>query len=344
MSETIWDELMRSPLDPDPDDEGNILGALVAVGLAAVIGVVLGLTVGGGETTPAPTLAIEATTTSTTEPPPVAPIVPSGYTEIDGIGISALASFSRDGNLYIVVNSTARSDQDRSDTDELHIAEWVLAGDGVEVTASRAFQTELTPGVRLVEFPGISSLPVAAPELLVRRATEMEVRSGCDGCAATSVDSVDGEIAFDGLERPYAITEPLVVAIGRGIVLSIDELQITDEWGYAAWHAVDETNATLRVSLIISFEGTDDPATEEVDPTLLVPPHLLGFGPGQTVHGNPDPFSRSGWMGLDRTGEIITSDNQPERIVLRWAVEWQHPVGEQIALPLDNITDLRTID
>ncbi|MEA2000965.1 MAG: hypothetical protein U9N84_03635 [Actinomycetota bacterium] len=343
MSETIWDELMRSPLDPDPDEDGNVLGVLVPVGLAAAIGLVLGLTVGGGEDTPNPTLAIETTTTATTALPPADPIMPAGYTEVGGIGLAALASFTRDGDFYIVVNSAARSDQDRSETDEFHIAEWVLAGDGVEITASRAFQTGLTPGVRLVEFPGVGPLPAAGPELRVRRATEMVVRSGCNGCAASSVHSADGEIVLEGFDRPYAITEPIIVGVGRGINLSIDELQITDEWGYATWHAIDETDARLRTTLIIVFEGTDDPGTEQIDPTLLVPPHVLGLAPGQAVLGNPDPFSRDGWIGLDRTGEIITTDNQPDQLVLRWTVEWQHPVGDQISLPLEGITDLRDV-
>lgn len=345
MNDSIWTEIMRSPLDPDPDDYGSRLPLILPVVAAAVIGLAIGI-FAAAATGSTPTTTFAAATTaaaSTTTPPPAEPIVPTGYTDVGGVGLKALAAFSRDQNLYMVVNSITRSDLDRSDQDEFHVAQWVLVGDGVEVVSSRSIASGYAPGVRLVEFPGLNSLPLHVTELRLRRATEMSVRTGCNGCGAVSVDMAEGEVILDGLERPFAIDEPLLISVGIGITLSIDELQVTDEWGYVTWHVIDENDARLRVTLVVAFEGTDDPATEAVDPTLLVPPGVRGLNQQNTGYTNDGDFAENGSDGLDRVGELITDDNQPEQLVLRWTVEWQHPVGDPITLPLDNMIDLGTI-
>jgi hypothetical protein len=254
-----------------------------------------------------------------------------------------LAVFNRDDNLYVIVNSATRSDMDRKTTSEFHIAEWTLAGDGIEHIASRAIKSDFAPGVQLVEFPGVAALPASVPELRARQATDMVVRSGCNGCAATSVDMADGEMPIDGLDLPYSLTDPIFVPVGTGITVAIHSLEFGEEWGYAAWHVLDENDARLRVSLIIVFEGTDDPATEDVDPTLLVPASFQGLNQQNPIGRSPDPFTRAGSTSLDRVGEIMSADNQPDQILLRWSVEWQHPVGEPISLPLDDVADLGSV-
>lgn len=343
MSDNIWDELMRSPLDPDPSESSRWVDVVVPVALAIVVGLWLGVVVANGSTNASPTFAVESSTTSTTAPPPPEPIVPAGYAQTGSVGLKALAAFKRGDNLYLVVNSSTRSDLDRVETNEFHVAEWVLAGDGIEMTATRAIDSALAPGVRLVEFTGVNGIPVSVPELRVRQATEMVVRSGCNGCAATSVDSAAGEIALDGSGLPYSIDEPLIITVGTGINLVLDSLEITDEWGFAEWRVVDDNDARLRVNLVVVFEGTDDPATEQLDPTLLVPLHYIGPSQQNPVAANPEPFSRDGSVRLDRVGEIMTEQNRPEQIILQWDVEWQHPVGDPITLPLDAVVDLGSI-
>ena len=271
------------------------------------------------------------------------PIVPSGYAATSGVGLKALAVFNRDDSLYVVVNSATRSDLDRTETNEFHVAEWILSGDGIERTASRAIESDVAPGVRLIEFPGVNALPVSVPELRVRRATEMVVRTGCNGCAAVSVDAADGEVPIDGLPLPYSLPDPIFITAGPGITLSIDVLEITDEWGYAEWHILDQNDARVRLSLVIRFEGTDDAATEEVDPTLLVPGARQGPSQQNPIGGSLDPFTRNGTQGLDRAGEIMSADNQPDAMVLEWNIEWQHPVGDPVTLPLADVADLGSI-
>ena len=338
-ADPIWDEIMRSPLDPDPEDRPRWAGLVIPILAAAAAGLALSFLTGSPEQVSETTLAASTTTTTPTIADPD-PIIPEGYVEASGVGLKALAVYNSADDLYVVVNSATRSDLDRAETPEFHIAEWVLAGDGIERTASRAVRSDLAPGVRLVEFPGVTSLPASVPRLLVREATEMEVRASCNGCAATSVDMAEGELALDGSVVPYESTEPLLLPVGAGISLSIDELQLSDEWGYAQWRILDQNDARVRVILRVIFVGTDDPATEDVDETQLVPPYLLGPTPQDQVTANPEAFTRDGAVRLDRVGEILSAENQPEELLLRWLVEWQHPVGEPITLPLDDVLDL----
>jgi hypothetical protein len=345
MSESIWDEIMRSPLEPDPDERRGLVATVAPMVLAIVVGLGLGFVLGGeGKAVSAATVAVASTTTSTSEPPPPDPVVPDGYVDAEGVGLRALATFNRDDSLYVVVNSAARSDQDPLETGEFHVAEWVLAGDGIERTAFRAIESDFAPGVRLVEFPGVTALPVSVPELRIRQATDMVARTGCDGCGAFSADATDGVVPLDGVAPPFSLGEPLLIPVGLGINLSIDELDLGDEWGYARWHVLDQNDARLRVTLTVVFEGTDDPATEDVDATMLVSSAFRGANQQNPVTPNPDPFTREGTLSLDRVGEILTADNQPAGMVLHWGVEWQHPVGDPITLPLENVTDLGSID
>ncbi len=57
-----------------------------------------------------------------------------------------------------------------------------------------------------------------------------------------------------------------------------------------------------------------------------------------------EPFATQGTVSLDRSGELISATHEPQGPVREWSVEWQHPVGGPIALPLTNLTDLGIID
>lgn len=346
MSDSIWEELARSPLDPDPDDTPRTPDWLIPVGLAAILGILLGLFVLGSDDPSAPTTTVALETTTTVPPPPPDPdpIVPDGYVDVAGIGLDAVAAYSRGGNLYIVINEAARSDQDPPSQPSFHASHWALDGDGTTVEATRTIESSLAPGMKAIEFPGLTALPSADPNLVVRQASEMVVRTGCQGCGATSVDEALGEVALEGLDRPYAISEPLLVDVGTGITLSIDRLEFTDEWGYVEWHVIDENEARIRPDIRIVFEGTDDPAFEGPNPTQLVPDNLFQSSQQNPTTPNPQPFARQGWLLLDRIGELISDENNPTSLLMTWAVEWQHPVGEPIVLPLTDLTDLGIVD
>ena len=172
----------------------------------------------------------------------------------------------------------------------------------------------------------------------------MVVRTGCQGCGATAADRAEGELILEGLERPYSLDNPLLVGVTPGLTLSIDSLDFTDEWGYVTWHVIDENEARLRVEIRIVFDGTDDPDRDGTNPTLLIPNHLFGTSQQNPAPANPRSFMRSGDQQLERIGELITDENQPGALILRWSVEWQHPVSEPVELPLGDDIYLGIVD
>jgi len=341
MSDTIWEELVRSPLDPDPNAPPSRLAPLAPFLLAGIAGLLIGLFLLGnsGESTVATTLetAVSPTTAALVEP---APEVPAGYTEVDGVGLQPMLAYSREGNLYIAVSETTRSDLEPGEVPAFHSSDWVLSGDGVEIAASRAIASYLAPGVRVIEFPNVAALPMSVPELIVRRGSEMVVRTSCQGCGAVSADASSGEISLDGLDRPFLLEEPLLIDVGSAITLSVDHLEFTDEWGYVEWHIIDENEARVRADISDVFDGTDEPDFKKLFPTQLIPDFMWDPGMQNPTMSNPQPFTRRGWLVLDRIGEIINDQNSPTSLTLNWAVEWQYPIGEEIMLPLDSITDL----
>jgi hypothetical protein len=346
MTDNTWEELAKSPLDPDPNAEPSALGWLLPSGLAAIVGLLVGIFLlgAGGEGETPTTLAAPTSTTTTAAPPEADPEVPPGYVEIAGVGLDAVAAYSRGGSLFVVVNEATRSDQAARETAGFHGAEWVLDGDGISITATRSIRSQLAPGVTAIEFAGVTALPVSAPRLTVRQSTEMVVRTGCQGCGASSADEASGEVSLDGLARPYELTAPMFIDVGAGITLSIDHLKFTDEWGYLEWHIIDDNDARMRTSIRIVFVGTDDPGIEGTNPTQLIPQSLFGASQQNPTVANPDPFTRGGTQLLDRVGELVAADNLPASLLLAWTVEWQHPVGEPIELSLAGITDLGIID
>lgn len=107
---------------------------------------------------------------------------------------------------------------------------------------------------------------------------------------------------------------------------------------------LDTNEARLPTSIRIVFAGTDDPARDDLQPTQLIPQNLFGVSQQNPTAANPDPFTRSGSLLLERSGELISADNSRSSLVLRWTVEWQHPVGEPVTISLAEITDLGIID
>ena len=346
MSENLWEELARSPLDPDPDHEPSTLDKVTPLIIAAILGLLIGVFVLGGdaETTDSePTVAAETIPTTSTVPAQPDPEVPGGYQDVDGIGIRAAAYYGRSGNLYILINEATRSDQSPSQTNAFHASNWVLSGDGIEIMASRVIQSDLAPGMMAIEFIGVNGLPVSEPNLLVRRSSEMIVRTGCQGCGAVSAHEASGDVAIDALARPYTNGEPILIEIGGAITLSVDLLEFTDEWGYIEWHVIDENEGRIRPDLRVVFDGTDDPARNEINPTQLVPENQFGPSQQNPIAANPQPFARSGTLTLDRIGELVSADNSPTSLRLHWTVEWLHPVGEPIVIPLNGTVDLGII-
>ncbi len=344
MSESIWEELARSPLDPDPNERPMRFPPVIAFVAAAVAGLAIGAFALGKGGTAETTTTVAAATTTTTAAPDPSPEVPDGYIDADGVGLRPVAAFSRDGNLYVIVNESVRSDLVPADTGSFHSADWVLTGDGRDVRATRSIESALAPGMTTVEFADVTSIPGSDPALIVRRGTEMVARTGCQGCGAISVNEAAGEFLLEGIDRPYLLQEPVLIDVGGGLTVSVDTLEFTDEWGWIEWHVIDENEGRIRADIRVVFDGTDDPALDGVNPTQLIAESLFQSSQQNPAMANPQAFTRSGAQLLDRVGELISEENAATALLLRWSIEWQHPVGEEIVVPIDTIADLGIID
>lgn len=346
MSEPLWDELLRSPLDPDPNALPSQVPGVVLVVVAAVVGLALGLTAfphdNAADVTPS--TATPTTTTTTTLLPDPDPIVSPGYVDVDGLAFRPAVAYVREGNLYLVVSQTTRSDLNATETRAFHAADWTLDLEGRQVVATREITSPMAPGFVTLEFAGESDIPEPSARILVRRASEMVVRTGCQGCAAVSAHEAHGEIVLPSVARPFTLDAPMLIEVGPDITLAIDRLEFTDEWGYGEWHVINENAARIRPELRVTFTGTDDPAIEGTQPTQLIPTHMLGTNQQSPTTANSQPFARSGTVELDRRGELVSEANAPSSLVLEWTVEWIHPLGEPVELTIDGTADLGVLE
>ena len=346
MSESIWEELTRSPLDPDPAYDRPAMDWLIPIVVAAILGLAVGFIALGQDPEPAATSTAMSITTPGPEAPDLPdfdPILPDGYTDTDGVGLRAIAAYGRSDNLYVVVNQATRSDTDPVETAAYHASHWTLAGSS-ESSATRAIESPLSPGLITLEFQGIPALPATGADVVVREASPMVVRTSCNGCGATATDQTSGEVTLDGLAEPYSLIGPLLIEVAAGITLSIDELGFDSEWGYVVWHVIEDNEVRLRPEIRILFEGTDDPDRDGDNPTQLVPEHVLGASQQNPAPANIQSFTRSGSLQLERVGELITGDNRPTAFVLQWSTEWQYPVGDPIEFTISEATYLGIVD
>ncbi len=345
MTDTLWEELLRSPLDPDrePGRRTPRTAQLATLFILAIVGFMAGrLVFAGRDENASSALDDSSLTTSVTSPPATAgPILPPGFTEIDGVGIAPIATYSRSGNLYVIIAQAVRSDESAPETDAFHAGSWSLSGPGGQVAATRSIETSLAPGIQTLEFPGITTMPADA-RLNVRPGTEMVVPPDCQDCGVASVNEISGDVPLEGTQLPYDLASPLLIDAGSGITVSIDQLEFTGDWGTAAWHVVADGEVGVRLDLVVTFVGTatDD---EETD-TSLISTRLTPVNPQNPTVANTQPFSRAGATTFDRIGGLISGENPPTELLLHWDVQWEAPVGASVAVPAAGILDLGAVD
>ncbi len=326
MGEPRWDELVRSPLDPDKEEETRRpISTWVVVLIAAVVGLSVGAVVGhaGGSGQPE---AVGVSGTSTT----VLPVAPDGYVPVGDTSLGVIGSFGVDGHAYVIVGEAALSSADPGATPAFGAGRWAIVDGDDAIETALEIVDPIAPGMRLLDFP-VDERASDAP-LAVWRGTAVETRDGCNGCGSGSADRTEGEALFEIAGLPTVIPGMGTIELGQGFEVQIGDLTAAEEWGYAEWALTGDTATTARVAVEVTFVGTDDPSAEGDNPTRLVPydraPIQYGVGHQRTA----PPFARGGSIRLTRVGEPIGGGNQPTAIGVSWSVEWIHPVGEPIPL------------
>ena len=300
-------DLLRSPYDPDPDDgvgtsrEGESelpwVPAVVAAALGAfVVGafVVYGVVAGPVED------EVQADVASTTTAPPIpveATGFPVGFVAVtDEIGARVVAIHESTRAITVAVSTAVAANLDPAQVEPLDVAYWVLDDGGVAgvVPMVRQYVIVGSLGNVTVEFP--PQAPLREPEIIPYLSSGATTSHTLTLELDASVPQVLGGMMID---------------FGDGRVVVIDELTIGDGWGWVEWSTLGD--AVAMVDVTVTFEGTDDPGSDVIDPTRLASAHTPGFFGVQVP---PPLYGFRGSASLVRAGEPLSSTNSPTAITV----------------------------
>jgi hypothetical protein len=302
-------DLLRSPYDPDPDDGVGMSGegeselpwvpAVVAAALGAFL--VGAFVVYAVVTGPVEEEVLTDETSTTTMPaiPVEATGFPDGFVAVtDEIGARVLATNSSTGAVTVAVSTAVAGNLDPAEVEPLDVAFWVLGerDAALFVPMVRQYVTIGSLGNVTVEFPPQASLDgfELTPHLSSGASTSHTLTLDLDA----TVPQVLGGMMID---------------FGDGRVVVIDELTIGDGWGWIEWSTLGGAVATVDVT--VTFEGTDDPGSDMIDPTRLASAHRPP--PGFFGVRVPPPLSGfTGSASLVRVGEPLSSMNSPTAITV----------------------------
>jgi hypothetical protein len=319
-----YSELLRSPYDPDPDAPSRKEGesdlpwvpAVIAASIGALVVsafVVVSLIRGPAEDD----VDVAGTaTTSTTLAPEPSEALPPGFTSIDpdtGVAVEGVKVTGR--ATAIAIATAVRGGLDPGDVPAPEIAYWELRSGGAESPMSAQYGERGAIGNITVEFPPVTQL--RRPELVAHPA------EGADEQVATL--DIPATFGPSGSVSDYRID------LGDGRAVVIDEVTVGDGWGFVTWHTVGPSPAT--VSTVVTFVGTDDPAsTDVVDPTLLTSAHLRTIGQGTGARPLPPMYNFTGSEPLVRSGEPLSESNAPEAISIAFTVRVPASIGDPVVV------------
>ncbi|MDJ0791273.1 MAG: hypothetical protein QNJ71_05200 [Acidimicrobiia bacterium] len=321
-------ELLQSPYDPPPEDDtagsDQPLPWVPSV-IAAVIGalVVSAFVIYAVATDPEEDAAADTTAPVEQSEPVASAGLPPGYVGVtDSVGARIEQADFDVAETIVAVSTAVPGDRDSDEVPPLDPAYWSLRRGEDEIPMTGQLAQRGVLGNYTIQFPPLDQVEGLAlvPHL-----------PGGEAIIETSVET-DTEI-------PQTI-EGVVIDLGDGRSVVIDKVVVGDGWGWVSWSTTG--GAVARVDTIVTFEGTDDPSTEDtVDPTRLVPEHLRPMTQGGGVVPLPPLYGFSGSSQLIRSGRSIGAGNEPTGITVRFTVTAPSSVvpGPELPLPAVPETD-----
>lgn len=307
-------DVMRSPYDDvEPASEGDseipwkppviaaIIGALLVSALV-IYAIVAGPNDEPGDVTSGRT---ETEAVRSTDVPPGFTALPSG----NGARIEAATSSD---TLYVVgVSFAVAGSEAPSEVAPDQIAYWELRSDADAIVMTEQLSEIGILGNTTVVFgvgevpgePQLAAYPIAD---VVERTDEIEVPS----------DDIPGGVGFS-IDVEPGVSVDGVVTIGDG-------------WGHVDWSL--EGGVTAKLDTVVTFVGTDDPGTEGIDETQLIPGHLRTLSQGLGAVEAAPLHGFSGSDQLDRVGEPLSSTNEPTAIVIEFDAEVVVAVSDSVAV------------
>lgn len=308
----LWEELMRSPLDEERRGLPSWVAPL-AVGLlaaAAAFAVVWLVRDGGGEATAA------ATTTTTQPPRDDGPVYPAGYTEVgDGVAARIIAVYERPTTISVLIGTVAAAGLDRSAVPVVEAGWWETLPD--RGPPLRETKDQLAVGFVTVEFPRSGSgIPTA-----VGFSPVADRETGI-------VEWTDAALPSTAAPSGYAFSDHSLV---------FDRVDLEAAWGLVAWHLEGEGRARARITTDVTLVGTDDPATEEADPTALRSRHIAPQYPSQLHRPGTPTYDRQGSDQLVPVGEPVTESNAASGVEAVIDVELVVPSDDRVEIPVGEV-------
>lgn len=281
MGEAEYDlaEILRSPLEPDPEEHEPrrwpALAAAFALSAAAAAILVAG-SPQAAEEVPVGTVPDEDADTATSivvaDPTPF----PAGYTPISNdVAVHAEAPVSTGDRLLVPVTMVVRRDVAPQGVLRPLGGRWELRTEGGVVESRRLVFDPSLPSVLSVEFPA-SDGDVDGALTLVERWDATE--------ATTSV-----ELPWPG--EPYAAKEDIEFALGEGTVLRLVELELGNLLGYARWELVGASLGLVEMEIDLLLDdgsvlGAYAQSSQSPDPEPLVGELDFFWRPGFRVDQN----------------------------------------------------------
>jgi hypothetical protein len=325
-----YSELLRSPYDPEPGSGSEPDGAREGEGdlpwVPAVIAAIAGALVVSAfvvlSIVTEPEVADDQTATTSTTTAMATPVqsdqLPEGFTsltpevgaQVEDVTVSARGTF-------VAVSTAVPGGTDPAEVPPIEVAYWELESDGVPNVMTEQYGELGILGNITIVFPSLPQM--RQPEL------RAYVAEGADEQSLT-IDLPDDF----ALPATYA---GITIDMGDGRSVQITELTIGEGWGYVSW--VTEGDFPTKLETVVTFVGTDDPATEDVvDPTRLTSPHLRTIGQGTGPRPVPGMYGFSGSSQLVRSGEPLGESNAPSALTVEFRAVMPAAIAEPVPVDL----------
>jgi hypothetical protein len=332
MTDDIWQELLRSPLDEDPGNLDRAERSWSWLPAAAVLGgVVIGLAwlafgsgddgdVAASEPTSTTTVTVAAAESAESS-------LPDGYIEValDGapvrgsLGLRPESVYAQGDDLYVTLSSAVRAELEPERVAVFAGGDWSLAMDDAALPFSGEITNPQSLGLMTVRFDGAGGREGDDGRLHLRPVVESD-----------STEVTDA-FTFNGL--PARIDEPVVVELEEEVSLVVESIELGPDAGTLIWHLEAPPSVRARVEAAVEFPET---IGREGGRTALVSEHRADPYPFQLP---PKPRPTATWSGsevLRRVGSDLEDPAALTRITVSLTVSWQRSSSSRvIEIPLE---------
>ncbi len=239
-----------------------------------------------------------------------------GSSRSDDVGLKMESVERSGGSTTVVVSAAVSGMADPAQLAPPDVAYWEIGPEGDRTTMDHQIASPDAPGTTTIVFPREvvpSEAVVVAHPVLETASARMEI--------AIEPEKIAQDIPFS-------------LEVGSDRALS-GRIRIGDGWGAVEWGAPN--GSVGRLDVAVTFEGTENPAADMMDPirlvpafdstaarpgTVITPRPLWAFGGAYGLHGDGRLLADGGEataIVIELTGEIVAETSAP--VVLEAVVD-----------------------